>query len=100
MSKPGVLNYIKLASLGQDAINAFEDARGTKAPFFLHRRFIAAIVLLGSGALDAFLDVKVQDAEGLTDMILEIGLKTSEFYGIAMMIWGQIKAKKRKEGKE
>ncbi len=97
MKKPGALNYIKLASLGQDAITAFEEARGKKAPIFLHRRFIATVVLLISACFDAFFDVSINDTEGLTDLILEIAIKASELYGVIMIIWGQIRAGKRKE---
>jgi len=93
------LRYLKLIGLYKEVNEAYKADYGKDKPFYYTRRFWGAVVFLVSGAANALLDVKIDDAtlntivNGIVTIITTAGM----LYGAIMEAVGVAKRKKKKK---
>lgn len=79
------LKYFPLIALGKSVSKEFKAAEGENIPFYLHRRFIGAAIMLVAGFLGIHYGVKIDES-----LLTKLGdnLQTTITAGLAL--WGVV----------
>lgn len=90
-----MLKYIWILLTFRQVAEAYEAEKGKEKPFYLTRRFIGALVLVGTTAVTQFLGVELEfDRENLLNNIELITASGSAIYGTVLAIVGQLRRRK------
>ena len=91
-----LFKYLPLAALGKDIQEAYRVDTGNGIPFYMHRRFIGAVIALIAGFLAIRFGVTL-DANlvaSLTDNLEKMISAGVALYGAGLTIWGYFKRNK------